>query len=168
MSKQVSKISVKALQAYTRDVGKNIARIDPKLMDTLGVSVGNALEILGEYRTVSKCMPLYKSDFDKVIMRIDGLIRENAGLEIGDSTEIRKVEPVLAEKISVAAIKGKFDIDPEYIVESLSGMPVILGDKVLIHFGLESKPLVVLDARPRADVYLIGDRTSAELLPSIT
>lgn len=46
------------------------------------------------------------------------------------SVEIRKVEPVLAEKISVAAIKDKFDIDPEYIVESLTGMPVILGESL--------------------------------------
>lgn len=168
MSKQISSMNVKALQAYTRDVSRNIARIDPKTMDALGISMGGVLEIIGERRTASRCMPLYKEDLDKGIMRIDGLIRENSGLDIGDTAAIRKVEGSLAEKICVAPMKGETHIDQQYVIESLIGIPFVLGDKVLIHLGLEWKVLVVLDASPKAEVYMVGDESQAEVLPSIT
>jgi transitional endoplasmic reticulum ATPase len=169
MSTQIAgSMNVKALEAYTRDSGRNIARIDPKTMHALGVSMGGALEIIGERQTVSKCMPLYKGDFDKGIMRIDGLIRENSGVDLGDTAGIRKIEAAFAEKIYIAPVRGEARIDEQYVIESLRGIPFVLGDKVLIPMGLEWKPLVVLDARPSAEVYMIGDKSKAEVLPSIT
>jgi transitional endoplasmic reticulum ATPase len=168
MNKQISSVQVKALQAYTRDVGGNIARVDPKTMDALGISTGGALAILGQRKTVSKCMPLYSSDLGKNIMRIDGMIRENAGLEIGDAAELKKSEPLLAENACFAPVSTmKVNLDPQYIIETLSGKPIGLGDSVMIPYGLEWKIFILLGASPHSESYVIGEKTQIELLPSI-
>lgn len=171
MSKQIGSVRVKALRSYTRDVGKDIARIDPKTMDLLGVSLGGVVEVVGERRTVCRCMPLFKDDLGKDIVRLDGLVRENSGLEVGDDASIRKASATLAEKISLAPLKhskGVEGIDDQLVRESLSGIPFVLGDKVMIQFGLDSLPFIILDATPRAEAYIINERTNSEVLPSIT
>ncbi|HEY6659045.1 MAG TPA: hypothetical protein VIZ62_11005, partial [Nitrososphaeraceae archaeon] len=48
-------ISLKVLEAYTRDVGRGIARIDYDTMDSLAVSTGDVVEIRGKRRTTAKC-----------------------------------------------------------------------------------------------------------------
>ncbi|MFB5648998.1 MAG: hypothetical protein ACE5RM_05905, partial [Candidatus Nitrosomaritimum aestuariumsis] len=45
-------LSLKVLEAYTRDVGRGVARIDYDSMDTLGASTGDVIEIKGKRRTV--------------------------------------------------------------------------------------------------------------------
>ncbi|MGZ5485851.1 MAG: hypothetical protein ACXWFB_08085, partial [Nitrososphaeraceae archaeon] len=48
--------SLKVLEAYTRDVGRGIARIDYDTMDSLAVSTGDVVEIRGKRRTTAKCL----------------------------------------------------------------------------------------------------------------
>jgi transitional endoplasmic reticulum ATPase len=170
-SKQQGKVRVKALRAYTRDVGKDIARIDPKTMDLLGVTIGGVLEVVGNRRTVCKCMPLFKGDLNKDIVRLDGLVRENAGLEVGDDVSVRKIDVFPAERISLASLTqsaGVEDVDDQVVKESLGGVPFVLGDRVLIQFGLDKLPFIVLDALPKAEGYLVNERTNLEVLPPIT
>ena len=84
-------LSIKILEAYTRDVGRGVARIDYESMDSLGASTGDVIEIKGtSVRTVAKCLPLYPSDEGKGIIRVDGLVRNNAGIAIGDTVVVRK------------------------------------------------------------------------------
>ena len=75
-------LSLKVLEAYTRDVGRGVARIDYDSMDTLNASTGDVIEIKGKRRTVAKCLPLYPSDEGKGIIRIDGLGRNNSGIAV--------------------------------------------------------------------------------------
>ncbi|MDE1840237.1 MAG: hypothetical protein KGH87_10015, partial [Thaumarchaeota archaeon] len=44
------------LESYTRDVGRGIARIDNEMMEKLGLSKDNIIEIKGKRRTVARCM----------------------------------------------------------------------------------------------------------------
>ena len=80
-----SELTLKVLEAYTRDVGRGVARIDYDSMDTLNASTGDVIELKGKRRTVAKCLPLYPSDEGKGIIRIDGLGRNNSGIAIGDA-----------------------------------------------------------------------------------
>ena len=68
-----NELTLKVLEAYTRDVGRGVARIDYDSMDTLNASTGDVIEIKGKRRKVAKCLPLYPSDEGKGIIRIDGL-----------------------------------------------------------------------------------------------
>lgn len=40
-----NKASLKVAEANTRDVGRRIARIDPKVAESLGISTGDAIEV---------------------------------------------------------------------------------------------------------------------------
>ena len=61
-------LDLKILEAYTRDVGRGVARLDYESMDTLGASTGDIIELkAGEKsrsgrKTVAKCLPFYPSD----------------------------------------------------------------------------------------------------------
>ncbi|NOJ30440.1 MAG: hypothetical protein DA328_09770, partial [Nitrososphaeraceae archaeon] len=52
-----SDLALKVLEAYTRDVGRGIARIDYDTMDSLNISTGDVIEIRGKRRTTAKCLP---------------------------------------------------------------------------------------------------------------
>ncbi|MGI0005575.1 MAG: AAA family ATPase, partial [Nitrososphaera sp.] len=82
-------VSLKILEAYTRDVGRGIGRIDYDTLKSLDASAGDIIEIAGgKKRTLAKCLPLYPSDEGKGVVRVDGLIRSNAGVAIGDAVTI--------------------------------------------------------------------------------
>ena len=95
-----NEISLKVLEAYTRDVGRGVARIDYDSMDTLNASTGDVIEVKGKRRTVAKCLSLYPSDEGKGIIRIDGLGRNNSGIAIGDSISVKKIKAMQRKKLS--------------------------------------------------------------------
>ena len=64
-------VTLKVLEAYTRDVGRGVVRIDYDAMDSLDASTGDIVEIKGKRRTVGKCLPLYPSDEGRGVIRID-------------------------------------------------------------------------------------------------
>src|ERR671937_1846880 len=130
-------LSVKVLEAYTRDVGRGVARIDYDSMNSLHVSTGDVIEVKGDKRrTVAKCLPLYPSDEGKGIIRVDGLVRNNAGVAIGDTVEITKIKTAPAEKVIVAPLEAIPPIDERYLADALEGVATIKGDNVMVpYFG---------------------------------
>ena len=129
-------VSLKVLEAYTRDVGRGTARIDYDTMGSLGVSTGDIIEIKGKRRTVVKCLPLYPSDEGKGIVRLDGLVRNNAGIGIGDAINARKVKAVPAEKGGISPLEAIPPIDERYLADALESVPLIKGDNVMVpYFG---------------------------------
>jgi len=129
-------VSLKVLEAYTRDVGRGTARIDYDTMGSLGVSTGDIIEIKGKRRTVVKCLPLYPSDEGKGIVRLDGLVRNNAGIGIGDAITARKVKAIPAEKVVISPLEAIPPIDERYLADALESVPLIKGDNVMVpYFG---------------------------------
>jgi transitional endoplasmic reticulum ATPase len=130
-------IPLKVLEAYTRDVGRGVARIDYDTMDSLSASTGDVIEIKGgKRRTVAKCLPLYPSDEGKGVVRIDGLSRNNADVAIGDTVSITKVKALPAEKITVAPLEAIPPIDERYLADALESVPLMKGDNVMVpYFG---------------------------------
>jgi transitional endoplasmic reticulum ATPase len=130
-------ISLKILEAYTRDVGRGIVRIDYDALKSLDASAGDIVEVVsGKQRTVAKCLPLYPSDEGKGVVRIDGLGRSNSGVSIGDSVTITKVKAVPAEKVILTPIEAAPTIDERYLADALDNIPLVKGDKVMVpYFG---------------------------------
>ena len=57
---------LKVLEAYTRDVGRGVCRIDYESMDSLTASTGDIIEIKSsKRRTVAKCLLYRGSQKDK-------------------------------------------------------------------------------------------------------
>jgi transitional endoplasmic reticulum ATPase len=152
-------VQLKVLEAYTRDVGRGVARIDYDAMDGLDASTGDVIEIKGKRRTVAKCLPLYPSDEGRGIVRIDGLIRNNAGVAIGDVVAVKKVKAPPAEKIVVAPLEAVPPIDERYLADALESVPVTKGDNIMIPYFGGRLTFQVVGVNPAADAVLITQRT---------
>jgi len=152
-------LSLKVLEAYTRDVGRGVARIDYDSMDTLNASTGDVIEIKGKRRTVAKCLPLYPSDEGKGIIRIDGLGRNNSGIAIGDTIAVRKIKAVAAEKIVVAPLEAIPPIDERYLADALESVPLIKGDNVMVPYFGGRLTFQVIGVTPAADAVLVTQKT---------
>ena len=152
-------VNLKVLEAYTRDVGRGVVRLDYDAMDSLDASTGDIIEIKGKRRTVGKCLPLYPSDEGRGVIRIDGLIRNNSGVAIGDTVTIKKIKAPPAEKIVVAPLEAIPPIDERYLADALESVPVTKGDNLMIPYFGGRLTFQVLGVSPMADAVLITQRT---------
>ena len=153
-------LSLKVLEAYTRDVGRGVARIDYDSMDTLNASTGDVIELKGKRRTVAKCLPLYPSDEGKGIIRIDGLGRNNSGIAIGDAITVKKIKAVPAEKVVVAPLEAIPPIDERYLADALESVPLIKGDNVMVPYFGGRLTFQVIGVTPAADAVLVTQKTA--------
>ena len=142
----------KILEAYTRDVGRGVARIDYDTMDEMNCSTGDVCLITGkENSTPVKILPLYPSDEDKGVIRIDGLIRKNTKVTIGQTCEIEKIETIAAVTFQAFPISDIPPIDSRYLVDALESVAIQQGQVVMIpYFGgrLEFKITTTEPERP--------------------
>src|SRR5690348_1287148 len=154
-------LSIKILEAYTRDVGRGVARIDYDSMDSLSASTGDVIEIRGKRRTVAKCLPLYPSDEGKGIVRVDGLVRNNAGIAIGDTVIVKKIKAVPAEKVVVAPLEAIPPIDERYLADALESVPLIKGDNVMVPYfgGRLTFQVIGVTPGPGVDAVLVTQKT---------
>ena len=154
-----NQVNLKVLEAYTRDVGRGVARIDYDAMDNLDASTGDIIEIKGKRKTVAKCLPLYPSDEGRGVIRIDGLIRNNAGVAISDTISIRRINAPNAEKVVVAPLETIPPIDERYLADALESVPITKGDNIMIPYFGGRLTFQVHAITPAADAVLITQRT---------
>ncbi len=160
---ETNTVTLKVMEAYTRDVGRGVARIDYEVMDMLNLQSGDVIEIKGKRRTVAKVLPLYPTDEGRGIIRIDGLIRSNAGVAIGDNVTIRKVKAVPAERIVISPMEEVPYIDERYITDALEGLPVVKGDNIIVpYFGGRITFNVVQTSPANAEAVIINQKTIIE------
>src|ERR671925_349233 len=152
-------LPLKVLEAYTRDVGRGVARIDYEAMDSFGATTGDIIEIKGKRRTVAKCLPLYPADEGKNIIRIDGLMRNNAGVAIGDTVNAKKVKAVPAEKIIVSPLEAIPPIDERYLADALESTPLVKGDNIMVPYFGGRITFQVVGVTPSADALLVTNKT---------
>ncbi|NHW24125.1 MAG: CDC48 family AAA ATPase [Archaeoglobales archaeon] len=156
-------ITLRVAEAYYRDVGRGIARLDPEVMEKLGVQSGDVIEIVGKESVPAIAWPSYPEDRGKGIVRIDGNLRSNAGVGIDDKVKIRKVEAKPAEKITLAPTEPVRITGGEgYILRLLEGRPVVRGQKVRVEIFGYTLTFVIVATRP-SGVVVVGRGTEIEL-----
>lgn len=166
-------LDLKILEAYTRDVGRGVARLDYESMDTLGASTGDIIELKageksrGGRKTVAKCLPLYPSDEGKGVIRIDGLVRNNVGLAIGDTVIIKKVKAILAEMVIVAPLEEGPSLDERYLADSLDSVSMMKGDNIMVpYFGGRLTFQVIGLTPANCDAVTVGQKTQFTIATS--
>jgi hypothetical protein len=100
-----SGISLRVLENETQDKGRNIVRIDPQVMQTLNISDGDVVSIIGSQNDTNIiCLSLDPTDLtsDRRIIRLDSKTMDLIGTNIGDTVTIKKV--TLSEKINRSRI----------------------------------------------------------------
>ena len=151
---------LKVAEARSKDAGRGIARIDSAVMDILGITAGDVIQIEGKKRTAAIAWPGLPEDTNKGIVRIDGTLRRNADTGIDDRISIRKISAKEATKITVAPTKALRIVGgEEYLRQILNGRVVVKGDIVEVN-TLEGRiDLVVTNCSPVADALIVKSST---------
>ena len=154
---------LRVAEAYYRDVGRSIARVDPEVMQELGLQSGDIIEIEGKSKVPAIVWPGYPEDRGKRIIRIDGNLRSNAGVGIDDKVKIRKVEAKVAERVVLAPTEPIRIMGGEaYLRRLLEGRPIIRGQKIRVEAFGHTLTFVVVSTKP-AGVVIVTPTTDFEI-----
>ncbi len=138
-----------------RDVGRSIARMDSETMKTLGVTVGDVIQIEGKKPTAAKAWPAYPEDQGLGLIRIDGFIRKNCSAAINEFVTVAKVEAEYAASVKLAPVDIRISVDNDFIrfvKDRLVDRPATRGDTLLIMMLGHSVPFMVVNTRPNGIV----------------
>ena len=103
-------LKLKVAEAFSQsDIGKSLARIDPKCMDELKLHDGDVIEIEGN-RITTATVVASQSDVSLGILRIDSYLRKNAGTSIGEEVTIRPAQVKEAKKVKLAPVDQEIAI----------------------------------------------------------
>ena len=155
---------LKVAEAKSKDASRGIARVDPAVMDVLGLTPGDVVQIEGKKRTVAIVWPGYPEDANRGLIRIDGMIRRNAETSIDEKVAIRKIVVKEAQKITFAPTEQlRIMGGEEYLNQSLEGRAVTRGDVVEINVMGRRIDLVVSSYAPGADAVLVNRATEVKI-----
>ena len=152
--------TLRVADALQRDVGRGIARIDPKVVQELGLTSGDVVQIIGKRKTNALCWPAHEQDHGKGIVRIDGYLRNNAGVSIDDKVTIRKIDAKIAERLTLAPTEPLRIVGgEEYLSQLLEGRVLSRGDYVPINIMGRTVNLVVTNTSPPAEAVIVTEGT---------
>ena len=160
----MSQVALRVAEAQSRDVGRGIARIDPKVSSEIGLSAGDVVEIHGKKKTVAIYWPGYQEDTGRGSIRIDGYTRNNAGAGIDEKVEIKKVEAKEAKKITIAPTEPlRITGGEEYLKQILENRVISRGD--LIPLGIMGRRinLIVTAVQPPSPAVMVVPSTNITL-----
>ncbi len=149
-------IKLKVVEALSKDVGRALARMDPKDMEKLGVAIGDFVEVSGKRKTVCKAMPAYRELRGQSRIQLDGLSRENAGAGLDESVQLRSTGCQPAQRVVLAPVNmSPSPRDLEYIGSLLDGLPVLEGGRIRATlFGTRWADFKVESTTPRGPVLI--------------
>ena len=160
----VKEVELKVAEARSNDVGRGIARIDPRVIEELGLTSGDVIQIIGKKKTVAIVWPGYPEDAGLRIIRIDGYTRKNAGVGIDDKVKIRKVEAKPANVVKLAPTEPLRIVGGEaYLKHYLENRAVSRGDMIELNIMGRKIGLVVTSIQPPADAVIINYATQIEI-----
>ena len=152
--------TLRVADALQRDVGRGIARIDPKVVQDLGLTSGDVVQITGKRKTNALCWPAHEQDYGKGTVRIDGYLRNNAGVSIDDKVTIRKIDAKIAERLTLAPTEPLRIVGgEEYLSQLLEGRVLSRGDFVPINIMGRTVNLVVTNTTPSAEAVIVTEDT---------
>jgi transitional endoplasmic reticulum ATPase len=163
MNKKVEKI-LRVIESRPADVDKGVARIDPALMDILGIEDGDVVVIEGKQKTVAVAKKGMPDDANRGVIRMDGAIRRNAGAGIDEKVGVERVEAVDAKVVSFAPTEPLRIMGGEkFLLQRLQGRVVARGDVIPINIMGRVFDLVVTGFKPNTKAVIITVGTQVNL-----
>ncbi|MDQ2715539.1 MAG: CDC48 family AAA ATPase [Chloroflexota bacterium] len=151
-------VQLKVAEANTRDVGRGIARVDPEIMEQLGIDdSGEIVGLTGKRETVIRIMPTFPELRGRGIVQIDGIIRENAQAGLDEHITLARIKVEEARKVTLSPLTsgGRATTDSAYLARQLSAVPITQGDRVQTTFlGSKKQDFRVVDTLPTGPVLL--------------
>src|SRR5437868_12276383 len=172
------------------DSGRGFARLPEPLMEALGLSEGDVIEITGKKSTAARAIRPYGEDEGIDIIRLDGLQRANAGVGSGDFVQVRKAASKSATRVVFAPAQPNVRLQgsADALKRTFAERPLVEGDTVSTTghqrvnadmpehirqmlnapaFALQELRLVVVTTVPKGIVHIDG-KTAVELRPEYT
>lgn len=150
-------IHARVAEAYHRDAGKGIARIDVSLMKLLGIDSGGVIEIRGKDKVYAVAWPGNPEDATDII-RIDGSTRANLGVGIDTRVAVQRADARPARKVVVAPTRQiRLIGGPQYLLRMLEGRPVVKGEMLRVEMINNSLSLAVVSTVPSGPVLITHD-----------
>ena len=155
------KITLKVAETNPKFVGRGMALVDPKVMEEMGLSTGDVIEISsGKKKSYVLLWSSQREDYDKGLVRIDGYTRNNIGIGIDDSVTIRKVAVNKAEQVILAPTEELNIVGlEEYLPELLEGRVVAKGDIIPLNIMGKRIGFAVTSTSPSNTASLIDGHT---------
>ena len=153
--------TLKVAEASSRDVGRRIGRVDPKVASEMSVSTGDAIEISAgkNKKTTVLNWPAYQEDYGRGLIRIDGYTRNKLEVGINDTVDIRRIETKEAQQITLAPTEPlRIMGAEEYLASFLEGQLVTKGDVIPLNVMGQRIDLVVISTAPGGPV-IISQKT---------
>ncbi len=124
-----NRVTLKVAETNPKLVGRGMAMVDPSVIEGLGLSTGDVIELAGKKRSYVLLWSSQPDDYGKRLIRIDGYTRNNIGVGIDDHVAVQKVSPKRAEQVILAPTEELNIVGlEEYLPELLEGRVVTKGD----------------------------------------
>jgi len=161
------RVELKVAEAkQQRDVGRSIARMDSETTRSLGITVGDVVEITGKKSTAAKTWPAYSEDEGQGLLRIDGFIRKNCNVSINDYVTVQPTDADYAKSVKLAPMDIRISVDNDFIrfvKDKLVDRPVTREDTLLIMMLGHSVPFMVVNTKP-SGIVKISPNTDVTVL----
>ncbi len=155
---------LKVAELKPGEAGRGVARVDPELMDILGLKVGDIVQIDGSKKTVVKVLRGGPEDANRGIIRIDGSTRRNAGTGIDERVGIKKVTAKNAEKITFSPTEQlRLQGGEDYIRQVMEGRVFAKGDTITLSVMGNKIDLVVTSFTPSAEAAMMTSTTAVKI-----
>ena len=147
-------IPLRVAEAYHRDAGKGVARINVGIMTDLGLENGGVVEIKGKDKVYAIAWPGNPEDPADII-RIDGNTRANLGTGIDNKVQISRAQARPARKVVVAPTRQiRFIGGPQYLLRMLEGRAVVKGEMLRVEMINNSLSMAVVSTMPSGPVLI--------------
>ncbi|MFX1490918.1 MAG: CDC48 family AAA ATPase [Promethearchaeota archaeon] len=123
-------IQLRVVSLPSDEAGRGIVRVDPKVMERLGVTSGDIIEIIGKKTTGARVWRGQSIHAGSGKIFMDGLVRNNSGTGIGEFVEVKRIDPPPAKRVVLAPAQRGVRIvaEGEAVKPSLNQRPVAPGD----------------------------------------
>ena len=155
MARKDEPLQMRVGEAKQRDIGKKRARIGPEAMDSLKVTPGDIIEIMGSRTSCAVVWPVDEDEKSADIVRIDGQTRKNIGASLNDGVKIRRVTSKFAKTISLMPVNDSVTVDKEFtdfVKNRLKGMPIVHGDEISVMILGNSMDFKITKTSPKGVV----------------
>lgn len=143
---------LRVAEAYHKDAGKGVARINPTILARLGVENGGVVEINARDKVYAIAWPGTPEDPQDII-RIDGNTRSNLGTGIDNRVNVSRATARPARKIVVSPTRQiRLLGGQQYLLRMLQGRAVIKGEMLRVEMINSSLNLAVVSTVPSGPV----------------
>ena len=156
--------AIKVAELKPGEAGKGIARLDPELMNIIGIKTGDIALVIGNKKTAVKVYPGPMEDSNRGIIRLDGSTRRNAGISLDERVDVKKAETKDAEKITFSPTEElRLQGGEDYLAQALVGRSFAKGDVLSLNIMGNKMDLVVTSFSPTAEAAVMTASTKVKI-----